>query len=89
MIHTINKENHQWHVYRHERRKYNNMLKEAKKNTISEKIYACNKDTKQLCKLVSELTSSVKENLLPTGKSNKELAEKICRLLFVKNQTNM
>ena len=51
------------------------MLKEAKKSTISEKIHACNRDTKQLYKLVSELTSSVKENPLSTGKSNKELAE--------------
>ena len=51
------------------------MLKEAKKTTISEKIYACNRDTKQLYKLVSEVTLSVKENALPIGKSNKELAE--------------
>ena len=39
------------------------MLKEAKKNTISEKIYASNRDASQLYKLVSELTSSVKEIL--------------------------
>ena len=51
------------------------MLKEAKKTTISRKIYACNRDTKQLYKLVSELISSVKGNPLPIGKSNKELAE--------------
>ena len=69
------RENHQWHAYRNEKKKYNNMLKEAKKNTISEKTYACNRDTRQLYKLVSELTSSVKENPLPTGKSNRELAE--------------
>ena len=69
------KEDHQWHAYRNEKRKYNDMLKEAKKNTISEKISACNRDTKQLYKLVSELTSSVKENPLPIGKSNRELAE--------------
>ena len=40
------------------------MLKEVKKNTISENIYACNRDKIQLYKLVSELTSSVKENPL-------------------------
>ena len=51
------------------------MLKEAKKNTINEEIYAFNRDTKQLYRLVSELTPSVKENPLPIGKSNKELAE--------------
>ena len=68
------RENHQWQAYRNEKIKYNNMLKEAKKNTISEKIYACNRDTRKLYKLVSELTSSVKENPLQLGKSNKDLA---------------
>ena len=48
------RENHQWHAYRDEIKKYNNMLKEAKKNTISEKIYACIRDTRHLYKLVSE-----------------------------------
>ena len=51
------------------------MLKEAKTNTTNEKIYACNRDTQLLYKLVSELTSSIKENPLPIGKFNKELAE--------------
>ena len=69
------RENNQCHAYRNEKMKYNNMLKEAKKNTISEKIYACNRDTRKLYKLVSELTSLVKENPLPLGKSNKDLAE--------------
>ena len=62
------------------------MLKETKKNTISEKIYACNIDTRQLYKLVSELTSSVKENPLPIGKSNKELAEEIVNFFLSKIQ---
>ena len=62
------------------------MLKEAKKITISEKIYACNRDTRQLYKLVSELTSSVKENPLPTGKSNRELAEEFADFFLSKIQ---
>ena len=66
--------------------KYNNMLKEAKKNTISEKIYACNRDTKKLYKLVSELTSSVRENPLPLGKSNKDLAEEFVDFFLSKIQ---
>ena len=68
------KEDHQWHAYRTEKKKYNTILKEAKKNSISEKIDACNRNTKWLFKLVSELTSSVKDNPLPKGKSKKELA---------------
>ena len=66
--------------------KYNNVLKEGKKNTISEKIYACNRDMRQLHKLVSELTSSVKENPLPIGKSNKELAEEFVDFFLSKMQ---
>ena len=66
--------------------KNNNMLKEAKKNTISENIYACNRDTRQLYKLVSELTSSVKENPLPIGKSNNELAEEFVDFFLSKIQ---
>ena len=62
------------------------MLKEATKNTISEKIYACNRDTKQLYKSASELTSSVKENPLPIGKSNKELADKFADFFLSKIQ---
>ena len=79
-------EDHQWHAYRNEKMKYNKMLKEAKKNTISEKIDACNRDRKQLFKLVSELTSSVKDNPLPKGKSNKELAEEFVDFFLSKIQ---
>ena len=62
------------------------MLKEAQKTTISEKIYVCNRDTKQLYKLVSELTSSVKENPLPIGKSNNELAKEFADYFLSKIQ---
>ena len=80
------RENNQWHAYRNEKMKYNNMLKEAKKNTISEKIYACNGDTRKLYKLVSELMSSVKENPLPLGKSNKDVAEEFVDFFLSKIQ---
>ena len=62
------------------------MLKEVKRNNSSQKIYACNIDTKQLYKLVSELTSSVKENPLPTGKYIKELAEEFVDFFLSKIQ---
>ena len=78
------RENHQWHAYRNEKMKYNNMLKEAKKNTISEKIYVCNRDTRKLYK--SELTSSVMENTLPIGKSNKDLAKEFVDFFLSKLQ---
>ena len=53
---------------------------------ISEKIYACNRDTRKLYKLVSELTLSVKENPLPLGKSNKDLAEEFVNFFLLKIQ---
>ena len=62
------------------------MLKEAKNNTISEKIDAYNRNTKQLFKLVSELTSSVKDNPLQKDKSNKELAEEFVDFFLPKIQ---
>ena len=62
------------------------MLKEAKKNTISEKIYACNRDIRKLYKLVSELTSPIKENPLPLGKTNKYLAEEFVDFFLLKIQ---
>ena len=62
------------------------MFKEAKRTNISEKIYACNRDIKQLYKLVSELTSSIKENSLPIGKSNSDLAEEFADFLLPKIQ---
>ena len=58
------------------------MLKSAKKTTISEKIHTCNRDRKQLNKLVIELTSSVKENPLPVG--NNELAEEFADFFMSK-----
>ena len=62
------------------------MLKEAKRTTISEKIYACNRNTKQLYKLVSELRSSNKENPLSIGKSNNDLAEEFADFFLSKIQ---
>ena len=62
------------------------MLKEVKRTTISEKICACNRDKKQLYTLVSELTSSIKENPLPIGKSNNDLAEEFADFILSKIQ---
>ena len=62
------------------------MLKDAKKASISEKIWTCNRDTKQLYKLVTELTSSIKESPLPIGKSNNELGEEFADFILSKFQ---
>ena len=41
-----------------ERVKYNQMLKETKTSTLSEKVKECGRDTKKLYKLVNELTGA-------------------------------
>ena len=51
------------------------MLFESKKINIANKVNQCNRDTRQLFKLVSNITSSTKDNPLPDGKSNQELAD--------------
>ena len=43
--------------------------------------YAYNRDIKQLHKLVSDLTLSIKENPLPIGRSNNELAEEFAHFI--------
>ena len=68
------REDHQWIAYKAEKRKYNQMLLESKQVTISDKVNQCNRDTKQLFRLVNENTSSTKDNPLPDGISNQELA---------------
>ena len=51
------------------------MLLESKQTTIVDKVNQCNKDAKQFFRLVNEITSSTKDNPLPDGISNQELAD--------------
>ena len=51
------------------------MLIESKQTTIADKVNQCNKDAKQLFRLVNEIALSTKDNLLPDGISNQELAD--------------
>ena len=51
------------------------MLYKSKKINIANKVNQCNRDTRQLSRLVSKITSSTKDNPLPDGKSNQELAD--------------
>ena len=58
-----------------ERVKYNQMLKQTKTSTLSEKVKECGRDTKKLYKLVNELAGANKENPLPRDVSHKDLAD--------------
>ena len=51
-----------------EKRRYNNMLFESKKINIANKVNQCNRDTRQMFRLVSNITSSAKNNPLPDRK---------------------
>ena len=62
------------------------MLFESKKINIANKVNQCNRDTRQLFKLVSNITSSTKDNPLPDGKSNQELADQFAEYFIDKIQ---
>ena len=80
------KEDHQWTAYKIEKRKYNNTLCESKQINILNKVNQCNRDMRQLFRLVSEITSSTKDNPLPGGKSNQELADQFAEYIINKIQ---
>ena len=80
------RQDHQWLAYKSEKRKYNNMLFQSKKINIANKVNQCNRDTRQLFKLVSNITSSTKDNPLPDGKSNQELANQFAEYFIDKIQ---
>ena len=69
-----------------EKRKYNAMLLESKQTTKVDKVNQCNKDDKQLFRLVNEITSSTKDNPLPDGLSNQELADQFADYFINKIQ---
>ena len=78
------REDHQWLAYKSEKRRYNNMLFESKRINIVNKVNQCNRDTRQLLRLVSNITSSTKDNPLPDRKSNKELANQFVEYFIEK-----
>ena len=68
-------EDHLWKAFVRERNRYNTILK-FKKNACQHKIIKTNSNnTRELYKLVSELTGSSKPNPMPDAQSDKDLAE--------------
>ena len=78
------REDHQWLAYKTNKRRYNNMLFESKKINIANKVNQCNRDTKQLFRLVSKITSSTKDNPLPDRRSSQELADQFAEYFIDK-----
>ena len=62
------------------------MLLESKQINISDKVNQCNRDTKQLFRLVNEITSPTKDNPSPDGISNQELANQFAKYFINKIQ---
>ena len=60
------------------------MLFESKKINIANKVNQCSRDTKQLFRLVSKITSSTKDNPLPDRRSNQELADQFAEYFIDK-----
>ena len=55
-IYKINREEHHWRAYTIERNKYSGLLKYHKKQVITKQIMDNSKNTKELFKIVNEIT---------------------------------
>lgn len=77
-------EDHQWRALQKVRNSYNFKLKETKKKVNSDLITNCKGDTKRLYQTFNKLTGVKKENPLPEGKSNDELAEEFADFFLSK-----
>ena len=72
-----------WTVLKVERSKYRCMLKTVKKDAITDMVNDCGRNSKKHYTLVTNLTGTFKENPLPEGLSNKEVAEQFAKF-FIK-----
>ena len=62
-------------AYTIERNKYNRLLKFHKRQIITKQIMDNSKDTKQLFRIVNNLTGCNTNNQLPPGNTSEEIAE--------------
>ena len=69
-------EPNQLEIVKELRLKYHYAICNEKRSVLSEKVLSSKGDSKQLYKLVSELTGTKTENPLPSGESDSSLAEK-------------
>ena len=67
--------NDHWRAYAIERNKYNRLLKFHKRQIITKQIMHNGKDTKQLFRIVNNLTGCNTHNPLPPDNTSKEIAE--------------
>ena len=68
-------EDHHWRTYTTKRNKYNRLLKFHIKQIITKQIMDNSKNTKELFRIVNNLTGCNTHNPLPPGKKSEEIAE--------------
>jgi len=64
-----------WKALCIERRKYRNLLHATKREMLSSKVLDCKGDTKQLYKLFNNITGNMRDNPLPSGRTDQDLAD--------------
>ena len=77
------REKHQWMAFKHERNRYNFLVRYEKTQTISNKIVEIGKDTKKLYAIMESLTGVSTSNPLPEG-TPEELAEEFAEFFLNK-----
>ena len=69
------REDHQWLAFKSEKKKYREMLKEAKINSVSKLIIKCGRDVKKLYQVIYNMTGKCSLNPLPNSDNDKDLAD--------------
>ena len=83
------KMSYQWKAFQSERRKYMNLLESKRVDYMWSEIRKHQYDSKQLYKLVPELTGKKIENPMPESLSDMALAEKFASFFNEKNWNNL
>ena len=75
---------HQWIALKEARNDYIKYLNTNRQEELSEQVLSMKGDTKKLYKLVNSITNSVKENPMPYGKTDNELADSFANFFMEK-----
>ena len=74
----------QWYTLKKEHYKYRCMLHEIKKEKITAKVLECDRDSKKLYDLVSNLTGTKADNPLPEHNDSEQLANEFADFFMEK-----
>ena len=74
----------QWYTLKKEQYKYRCMLHEIKKEKITAKVFKCDRDSKKLYDLVSNLTGTKADNPLPEHNDSEQLANEFADFFMEK-----